>query len=581
MTATAPLTRRERRTRPTPGFASSTLGAFLRLHWAISLVTTAYVGAAVVLPTRANLVMYDDFIYIRQAQEFAHHLVVHVPNETAANAVFEIVWGGTFGALLGTHLWVFRLSTLVLSLLGGLAMYGVCRELGVGRNGSACGAALLLFNPVFFVLSYSFMTDPHLIALLVIATYAYLRGLRAPHRAGWTWAAGALAGVAYLSRPQGALLPAAVVAWMFLARRVRLDRAGRLELARVAAIPAAVVLGHQFWLRAFNGVPSDQAGFTQQFLDLGAHDLGLLIGRLTFVELMYLGLFLVPVAVGVTVSLRRIVRGMTRGAWIAFGALALVLAVGFAFFQTSDRRMPYVPSWFSTNGLGPDGIVGTRGAIVQPWMADVLSWTAFVAAVVVGLVVCRSLFDRAATRRPEAALLVVIIVAMAAGAVAPSVVFVKVISLDRYLLPLLPFGIALALWACRDLRVWKFGVAAVVVAMSVFSVVATRDNLEFHSAIWELDHYANSIGVPDTKLDGGAGWTRYQLAGHGKEVALFPGATAYWWVQADDRTSAQYMVAGSPAPGYEVVRELPYSQWLQSGTSSVYLLKLPDASGTP
>ena len=319
--------------------------------------------------------MYDDFIYIRQAQEFAHHLVVHVPNETAANAVFEIVWGGTFGALLGTHLWVSRLSTLVLSLLGGLAMYGVCRELGVGRNGSVCGAALLLFNPVFFVLSYSFMTDPHLVALLVIATYVYLRGPRAPLiGAGWTWAAGALGGVAYLSRPQGALPPVAVVAWMFLARRVRLDRAGGSSSSVRRRDPGVVVLGHQFWLRAFNGVPSDQAGFTQQFLDLGAHDLGLLIGRLTFVELMYLGLFLVPVAVGVTVSLRRIVRGMTRGAWIVSeGSLG------------PRGRLRVLPDQRPAHALRAELVLDQRsgptgswapGAIVQPWMADVLSWTA-------------------------------------------------------------------------------------------------------------------------------------------------------------------------------------------------------------
>jgi 4-amino-4-deoxy-L-arabinose transferase-like glycosyltransferase len=578
VTAAAPLTRRERRIRRGPGSATSTVGAALRLHWAISLVIGAYVGAALVLPTRANLVMYDDFTYIRQAQEFANHLVVHVPNQAAANAVFEIVWGGTFGALLGTHLWVFRLSTLVLSLISGLAMYGLCRELGIGRNGSACGAALLLFNPLFFVLSYSFMTDPHLVALLVIATYAYLRGLRAPHRAGWTWTAGAVASLAYLSRPQGALLPIAVVVWMFLARRLRLDRAGLLELARVAAIPAAVVVGHQAWLRAFNGVPKDQAGFTQQFVDLGLHDLSLLVGRLTYVELMYLGLFLVPVAVGVVLSLRGIVRRMSRGAWISFGVFVAVVTVGFWFFQTSDRRMPYVGSWLTTSGLGPDGIYRARDAIMQPWMIDLLTWGSFLAAVVVGLLVCRALFDRAQPHRREAALLVIVLLAMAAGAVAPSVVFDYAISLDRYLLPLVPFGIALAIWACRGIRVWRFGLAVGLVTMAGFSVVATHDNLEFHSAVWELDRYARSIGVPDSKLDGGAGWTRYYVADRGKPVTPFPGAVQSWWITADHRTSAQYMVSGAPLPGYEMLRVLDYPQWLQTKPAIVYLMKIPDAN---
>jgi len=168
-------------------------------HWAIGLVLSAYVAVAVVLPTRANLVMYDDFVYIRQAREFAHHLVVRVPDQAAGNAVFEILWGGTFGAVFGTQLWVFRLATLVLSLLSGLAMFGLCRELGCSQRWSAGGAALLLFNPLYFVLSYSFMTDPHLVALLVIATYGYVRGLREPSATAWTIVGSAVASLAYRS----------------------------------------------------------------------------------------------------------------------------------------------------------------------------------------------------------------------------------------------------------------------------------------------------------------------------------------------------------------------------------------------
>ena len=41
-------------------------------------------------------------------------------------------------------------------------------------------------------------------------------------------------------------------------------------------------------------------------------------------------------------------------------------------------------------------------------------------------------------------------------------------------------------------------------------------------------------------------------------------------------TTAQYVVAGQPIPGYEIIRQLPYSQWLQTGPSSVYLQKIPD-----
>ena len=138
---------------------------------------------------------------------------------------------------------------------------------------------------------------------------------------------------------------------------------------------------------------------------------------------------------------------------------------------------------------------------------------------------------------------------MAVGAVFPSAAFFSLTSLDRYILPLVPFGIVLAVWACNGLPVWRYAIVAGLVAMGAFSVVATHDNLEFQSAIWKLDRYARSQGVPNSKLDGGAGWTRYQLAEPGPKVKPYPGADAEWWVTADSRTTAEYIVSGAPLAG--------------------------------
>jgi hypothetical protein len=130
-------------------------------------------------------------------------------------------------------------------------------------------------------------------------------------------------------------------------------------------------------------------------------------------------------------------------------------------------------------------------------------------------------------------------------------------------------------WACHGLEVRRVGVLVSVAVMFAFSFVGTRDSLEFHSAVWSADRYARSLGVTTAQLDGGAGWTRYQLADGGRKVAPFPGAYAPWWVTADHRTTAQYVVASDRLPGFELVRVFHYSQWLQSGSSTIYLQKRP------
>ena len=64
-----------------------------------------------------------------------------------------------------------------------------------------------------------------------------------------------------------------------------------------------------------------------------------------------------------------------------------------------------------------------------------------------------------------------------------------VISLDRYLLPLLPFAIVLALWALKDTRfnepvAWTF-----LAILAVISITSTRDALYFQRNVWHMARY--------------------------------------------------------------------------------------------
>src|SRR5215212_11347494 len=124
----------------------------------------------------------------------------------AATAVFQIVWGALFGFIFGPTLGIFRLSTVVITALGGLALYGLCRDLGVARGPGALGVATFLFNPLVFVLAFTFMTDAHFMALLVIATWLYAKALgpELERVDGRLLVAGSgVAALAFLTRQQG------------------------------------------------------------------------------------------------------------------------------------------------------------------------------------------------------------------------------------------------------------------------------------------------------------------------------------------------------------------------------------------
>src|ERR671912_806545 len=149
----------------------------VRAHWALLAVFVAFALAAMVVPTLAPVATTDDWAYARSAQILLDEGRLTVFPVVAATAVFQIVWGALFGFIFEPTFGVFRVSTVTITALGGLALYGLCRDLGVVPTRGALGVATLLFNPLVFVLAFTFMTDAHFMALLVIATWLFAKAL--------------------------------------------------------------------------------------------------------------------------------------------------------------------------------------------------------------------------------------------------------------------------------------------------------------------------------------------------------------------------------------------------------------------
>ena len=163
----------------------------------------------------------DDWVYVRSVEILLREGRLHILDLSVVTLLFQVAWGSLFATLFGLSFGVLRLSTFVMTMLGGVACYGLCRELQIERMPSALAAAAYVFNPLSFVLAYTFMSDPFFTALLVIATYGYVRGLRCdrPDRVALLFGAVAAA-CAFLVRQQGALIPAAVIVALLAQRRL-------------------------------------------------------------------------------------------------------------------------------------------------------------------------------------------------------------------------------------------------------------------------------------------------------------------------------------------------------------------------
>jgi len=551
----------------------------LRDHWALAGVLGAYALTLLAVPVLVPAAINDDWIWTRSVEILLAEGRLEVLDVSAPFALVQIFWGALFAAPVDNVFGALRLATVTFTLAGAVALYGLCRELGVRPGLSALGTAAYLFNPLTFSLSYTFLTDPYYTGLLVAAAACYARGLRGDDRAGaFLWAGSVAAALVYLQRATGALIPVAVLLFLVATRRLRADRHGLRDALRVAALPVVVIVGFSLLGEQIAGA-STQDLFLEAFMETSWSERWLLAGRMSYVQLLYAGFFVLPLIAAAVHAVPRLLRRVPVGGWLMVAGTVTVLTVGLIGF--SRRLMPSVPQFVAPWGLGPNDILGGRPDVFGSGFAVGFTVACALSVVVLCVALAGRLGrDRTLESSGPAGLIFALILAQAAAAAGLSFLFTEsFVSLDRYLLPLVPLIIALSLWALRGIRLARPVGWAAVALLAVVSVVGTRDLLVFHGAVWDLARHANAQGVDNTELDAGYAWDGYHLHEYSQEhdiAARTPDGP--WWT--DDlfapATNSRFVVAGEPLEGHDVVEVRHYSAWLHGEAVPLYLLRRED-----
>jgi hypothetical protein len=289
-----------------------------------------------------------------------------------------------------------------------------------------------------------------------------------------------------------------------------------------------------------------------------------------------------------------------------FVATATVfIELAWILYQHVGMRMPYLASFFTRTGLGPDDLVLNRAALL-----DETGLQGLTVACGIGFLVCCLAWwgarrSNAQSGPDGAAMLVWITAGQTVGLWIPSYYFagwrvddVVSPSLDRYMLPLLPLAICLSLWALKNVRLALLPAWLVMVALGLFAVIATRDALVLQQATWELARSANARGIPNEQLDAGAAWDGYHVWDPGARVpgeaksphyavpSEDPSAvrmeTPPWWIRAwVPGIDSTYVITAEPVVGFAVIDRLEYSAWLARKPAILYLLRRPPAVLAP
>jgi Dolichyl-phosphate-mannose-protein mannosyltransferase len=538
------------------------------LALAAAAVAGWYALAWFVAHPLANAPVADSWIYSRAVRALLDTGGFHFVGFTQAMPVAQVIYGAGWAWLFGHGAVSLDLSVAILGALDGILFYVLARRCGASIEGSAIATALLIANPCYLLLSFSFMTEIPFLTPTIAAccAFAYADG---EHETRWLCVAAALAVVAFMVRPFGvaALVGFAGAILLYDLQPTRLDRRWLRKavpkLAPFAAGFTACAIGW-VWFTMTNPEP--------WMLHYSEHRIEYIldVSPATYARagvagpLLYLGLVLSPVALMYGLSERRRRRALVLGAALMATAFALVWA---------DPGLPSIPEmscfggWHNVlllHGL-PNRFVWTPAA--QKLAIAIASFGA--AGLLVAAADVRERLNRAASA--------VLIAALCYWAGTIPLWFFN----DRYYLVLVPAGcLLLALAPMPRARVLRAGALAMLALLAYVSITGVYDYQRGLAALVEARDTLERRGVPRDAIDAG-----YSLNGEDLYRYIDKGADSYRRESGIPMiTSArleEYTMAATPIPGTEIIGRVTWPGPCGFGTREIYLLrKLTHARGT-
>jgi len=532
------------------------LSAARNREWpALLLLLAIWIAIWPFVGPRANVPVIDDWVYAWSVEHLLKTGHLQVLDISAFYPVAQILWGALFARLAGFSFVALRFSTLVLAVIGCWAVYLTLRELGCRRSTGLLGALALAGDPVYFALSFSFMTEVPFVCMSTLALYWYVRAMRRDE-AKAVWFGCLCAVAAFLIRPIGIVLPLALLPPLVCHRDGRL-MLGRSALPILAALIVMVSL--QLGMPRMLG-PLDWAGVREGYLRWW-----FMVSMTSYlrwnVEVVFVAVFpLAPLLLAYPFRRHRAIQ---------VGAVAILLAIvtrtALGYFETP---LPNGQTW-SLHDIAARMMIGGTVAS-REWAVRAVPLVKLTGLLCVAALIVIGITGWMPPNRWSRTHLVI------AGVGVLQVACINLLWLynDRYYIVLAPL-VAIAAAQALDLdgRA-KWVASALLVAWSGIAISGTRDMLAFNDTAAALAREAEASGIPRWDIDAGWALNGWDLYAHPEHLP--PGADRRYQVPfVTSDGPAHYTITNSPLPNSEILRVVPLERASWQSTRALYLVRQP------
>ena len=519
-------------------------------------------GCLLTNPLR-NVPIIDDWTYAWSVEHLLKTGRLAVLDWSAHYPILQTFWGGLFAFIFGFSFGALRLSTVCLAFLGCAALYLTLRELDFNRERSLAGAFALAVNPIFFVLSFSFMTDAPFLCMMNLAALCYVAGIRRDQQK-LLWLGGLFAAAAFLSRQIGILIP--LILAPYLLQRWK-EWSWPIFFRRLLPIVTPILFIASLWLwmskslgrtsvmaQKLEGLPYlFSLGFIEYF-------------EINFQLIFQLAFCLFPL----------LIAGIyTRPRWKL--PLLLLLTVTGALlllwrFGSTPPPLEDGMTWSLSELAHVRGLM--RGTFTEPGPCKrflpltlilmLISTAALVAGSVSLLLKTRGRIGKAAA------------VLAVSGLLQLGLINVLWFYYDRYYLVLFPTLIYLSLKIIPASRAAIITSWIGIAILAFISITGVWDALRFNQACLDACDYLRANGVPAAKIDAGYSLTGWTLYAHPENLS--PGENPnedVTWVTSDKELP--YVISNTPLPGYETMKEIHWKGSVWAVSNSIYILHARNA----
>jgi hypothetical protein len=546
----------------------------LTVFWLLSLVVVHPAG---------NFPLDDDWSYGLTVKHLIETGSYQATGWESMTLIVNVLWGSVFCFVSGFSFTVLRCSTFVAAWLGMLAVYWLMRECRQSRGVTLLATLVFVFNPVYYVLSNTFMTDVLFITLSVLAAIFFLKDLKGQSNANLVLAT-ALSLAAVMSRQVGLAVPLAFAMVSTLQHGGKARATGRAVLPLIVSVTA--LAGFEDWLARTGRLPALYNYKNEMLFQAISHPARFagVFAHSSYLCLMYVGLYLSPILV---FSLP-LLRSKNKRGWLVCGLLVAGL-VGLTVINGlcgKGYTMPLATNILNKSGLGPLTLRDAFKVNTTPILPENF-WIAVTVVSVAGAVMLVSRIIKLGVGvspklfpfqldPDEAGNLFLVLT----GLVYLLPFFLNGF-FDRYLFPAVPFLMAGLFIHLPESSPGTHPHPHVSPAGSVpanltgalllagfiaFSVCGTRDYLAWNRARWmALNDLTQQDLVSPSTIDGGFEFNGYYLYRPDFKIDY---KKSFWWVDDD-----AYLINFHPTTNYSVYRTYPYTHWMPPYTGTIYVLK--------